>query len=157
MKVSSYLSLLFMVAGCAWTSCTSETFENCDPIGTWRLEGQTINGCSLDLLDEMIEITDAFCTNLPQGEICRVSEWRFLEENVLEIDLILIFAFDDDDETIIETLRWSYVLSDDGRLEICPGIGSTCGNAVCDIVENQLLISLDIRDCRVEFDLLRIE
>ncbi len=152
MKLGSYL-LIILFAGLAWTSCTTEEIDNCDPSGTWRLDSQDILGCSVDLIDGIIDITDTFCTSLPQGEICRVSEWRFLENDVLEIDLVLIFTFDDNNEMIIETLQWSYTRTAEGRLEICTGLAGICGFATCDILEDQLTLRLNLGECDVEFNL----
>jgi hypothetical protein len=155
MKLGSYLLSLFFTS-LVCISCASEEFQTCDPLGTWRLDSQDILGCSVDLIDGIIDITDAFCTNLPQGEICRVSEWRFLESNTIEIDLVLIFTFDDDSEMVIETLEWSYAQTDEGRLEICPEVLGICGYATCEIIDDLLVLRLDIGECGVEFSLLSV-
>jgi len=149
---TNFLGLILLVTALSVSSCTnSEAVSSCDLVGTWEVETVEVISCDNSIPDFSFEALQNICTTLPQGEICRKSNWTFNEDNTIDIDLTLIFSYDDDRESVIETLRWTYSHTPEGALEICPAQIDFCGVASCSITEGELTIGIMIRDCMVSF------
>jgi len=148
---TNLLGVILFMSAFFLSSCATEAVSNCDLNGSWEVETVEVMGCDNSIPDFSFEALKNICTNLPQGEICRKSEWTFNEDNTIDIDLTLVFSFDDNREEVIETLRWTYSQTPEGALEICPARINSCGIASCSITEGRLTLGIMIRDCMVIF------
>ena len=144
MKKAYIYLLILMTVISVMPSCSTDSPQDlCGLIGNWRLRAIDFDDCESPW--SAISAFEVECLPVADGLICTESGWYFQGDGNLSIELIAVFTFDNDREEVTNRLDWSYQLLGGQELNIC--FDATCIPVTCDVIDGDLILTVDIEGC----------